>query len=174
MFVPAEFLKTLQVVKCQEHENLSIFPLISGDLKEPGYLLLDEALDLGAIDIGEANVQGIVNEILIHNRSDRPVLILDGEILSYALDALGTAGREKKAAEAGAVRELLDRMASSEVKTYHSMGLGEDIRLKARELTGSCLAVDGKAIHLAFFAEAGQKRLGSRISRPSRRRNRQV
>jgi hypothetical protein len=77
----SEFLKTLQVGEIQAYENLVIFPLLSAEFKEPGYILLDEALAQGAIEIGEANAQGIVNEILVCNKADMPVLILDGEIL---------------------------------------------------------------------------------------------
>ncbi len=324
MTIPAEFLKTLQLGEIQEHENLAIFPFLLGEFKEPDYLLLDEALAQSAIEIGEANIQGIVNEILVRNKADKPVLILDGEILigakqnrvvnastlvgpkaevkipvscveqqrwhyqsekfteskrfsyskmraqknvqvteclmsngvfcadqraiwdevdrkqkemrvesstravndvyegyeeklsryrdafkpvdgqagaavfvngeftcldafdspaslkklyqkmveSYALDALELAGQEKKVVDEGAVKELLDRMGDSRVKAYPSVGLGEDLRLSARGLTGSCLVVDGKVFHLALFAAAKAEgnRPGSPLSRPSRRR----
>jgi hypothetical protein len=81
MTIPAEYVKTLEVGAIQAHENLAIFPLLLGEFKEPGYILLDEALAQSLIEIGEASTQGIVNEILVRNRADRPVLILDGEIL---------------------------------------------------------------------------------------------
>ena len=63
-------------------------------------------------------------------------------------------------------------MEDSKVKAYPSVGLGEDLRLSAKGLTGSCLVVDGKVIHLALFASANAEgnRPGSPLSRPSRRR----
>ena len=322
--IPAEFLKNLIVGEIQAYENLAIFPLLSAEFKEPGYILLDEALSLGVIEISEANVQGIVNEILVRNKDDRPVLILDGEILigakqnrvvnastlvgaktevkipvscveqqrwhylsmnfmesrrfsyarmraqkneqvaqclfstgafaadqgaiwdevdrkqkemkvesptgavddvyesygeklgsyrgafrpvdgqagaavfvngeftcldafdspvslqklyrkmveSYALDALELVGREKKPADINVLKDLLDRVGDARVDAYPSVGLGEDIRISARGFTGSCLAVEGRVIHLALFAAADEegRRPGSRLSRPSRRR----
>lgn len=326
--IPAEFLKNLQVGEVQVYENLAIFPLLSAEFKEPGYILLDEALALGVIEIGEANNQGIVNEILVHNKADRPVLLLDGEILigakqnrvvnastmvgpkgkvkipvscveqqrwqyrsekfteskhfsyarmraqkneqvsqclfslgafaadqgaiwdevdrkqrkmkvesstgavndvyegyeeklsryrdafqpvvgqagaavfvngeftcldvfdstvslqklyrkmieSYALDALELAGQEKKMADVRAINDLLDRVGDYKVDAYSSVGLGENIRISARGITGSCLAVEGKVIHLALFAAAIEdgRRPDSRLSRPSRRRRSDV
>jgi len=45
--ISAAYLKTLQVGEIQVYENLAIFPLLSAEFEEPGYVLLDEALARG-------------------------------------------------------------------------------------------------------------------------------
>lgn len=81
MAVTVDFLKKLKVGEAQAKDNLVIFPLLVDESVEPGYLLLDEALEQGILEVLEASREGIVNEILVRNKGDRPVLILDGEIL---------------------------------------------------------------------------------------------
>lgn len=82
--LPAEFLKKLKVGESLKNDNLVVFPLLSSEREEPGYILLDEALEQGVLEVMEASSEGRVNEILVCNSSDRPVLILDGEILMGA------------------------------------------------------------------------------------------
>lgn len=55
MTVLADFLRGLRVGGQQTFENLSIFPLISLDSREPGYLLLDEALAQGLFEVREVS-----------------------------------------------------------------------------------------------------------------------
>ena len=72
--------------------SLTIYPLFfSGgkkvnkedapDQKETHYLLLEEALDKGTFEVGEASESGMVNTIIVTNQTGEPVLILDGEEL---------------------------------------------------------------------------------------------
>ena len=72
--------------------RLTIYPLFfsSGkevdkedapDQKEIHYLLLEEALDKGAFEVGEVSESGSVNTIVVTNQTGEPVLILDGEEL---------------------------------------------------------------------------------------------
>lgn len=81
MIALAGFLKELQVGQMQEYENMAIFPLLVDKFKKPAYLLLDEALEQGMLEIREVSYEGSINEVLAHNKGERPVLILDGEIL---------------------------------------------------------------------------------------------
>lgn len=76
-----EFLERLRVGEAQTYRNLTLFPL-TGGMPAPGrYLLLDEALESGFIEIREKDPAGTVPEVLVTNRADTPVLILDGEVL---------------------------------------------------------------------------------------------
>ncbi|MEW5953303.1 MAG: DUF6569 family protein [Bacillota bacterium] len=84
MAIVADFLKKLKVGEEQLKDNLVIFPLLADESGEPGYILLDEVLEQGAFEVQEASIEGSVNEILVRNKGDRPVLILDGEILMGA------------------------------------------------------------------------------------------
>jgi len=326
--VLADFLRTLRVGEPQAFENLTVFPLLGTQFQEPGYLLLDEALVQGLLEVREVSEAGSVNEVLVINKSDRPVLLMDGEILtgakqnrvvnasilvgarvelkipvscveqgrwryvaekftesrrfsyarlraqksaqvaqslhasgvfsadqgaiweeverkqremgaesptgavnrvyeshaeklkkycaafsplegqvgaavfingrfvcldafdspaslrrlyqkmieSYALDALEQAGRDRKEPENSAAEQLLEKIAAARVARYPSVGLGEDLRIKAEGLVGSCLALDGRVIHLALFAGADREaeRRSGALSRPGRRRRTQL
>lgn len=63
--------------------NLTIIPILASeeDSADSHYLLLDEALKLGAFEAKEIDEHGRVNEIQVVNRAEKPVLILDGEEL---------------------------------------------------------------------------------------------
>lgn len=318
----SDFIASLQAGAIQEHENMAVFPLVMKETGDPGYLMLDEALDRGVLEVREASASGVVNEILVINKGDKPVLILDGEILtgakqnrvvntsimvgpkvelkipvscveqhrwhytsggftessrfsyaslrakkssqvaeslsacmsfsadqgaiweevdrkrgkmgtesatgavndiydgqierlnkyceafqsvdgqvgmavfingkfvcldsfdsqaslcrvfgkmieSYALDALEQQGTKKKEVAAVAVENLLKKAALAEIKAYPSVGLGQDVRLNGGGLVGSCLALEGRVIHLAVFEKpAGEGRRRTGMSNPSRR-----
>lgn len=62
------------------------------------------------------------------------------------------------------------------VARYPSVGLGEDLYIKAKGLVGSCLALDGRVIHLALFAGADREvpRRSGPLSRPSGRQRAQL
>ena len=45
------------------------------------FLTMDEALDSQVLTVAERNESGSVSEIHVSNRSDQPVLMLDGEEL---------------------------------------------------------------------------------------------
>ncbi|MBE3587293.1 MAG: hypothetical protein IMW93_01830 [Thermoanaerobacteraceae bacterium] len=324
MTVLVNFLHTLRVGEPQAFENLTVFPLTGTQFQQPGYLLLDEALAHGLIEVREVSEAGSVNEVLVINKSDLPVLLMDGEILtgakqnrvvnasvlvgpraeleipvscveqgrwryvaekftdsrrfsyarlraqksaqvaeslhafrafsanqsaiwdeverkqrkmgaesptgavnrvyesheeklkkycaafsplegqvgaavfingcfvcldafdspatlrklhtkmleSYALDALEQAGLDRKEPENSAAEQLLEKIAAARVARYPSVGLGEDLRIKAKELVGSCLALDGRVIHLAIFAREDREteRRSGPLSRPGWRR----
>ncbi|SHF18514.1 hypothetical protein SAMN02745218_01634 [Desulfofundulus australicus DSM 11792] len=324
MTVLVNFLHTLRVGEPQAFENLTVFPLMGTQFQEPGYLLLGEALAYGLLEVREVSEAGSVNEVLVINKGDLPVLLMDGEILtgakqnrvvnasilvaahvalkipvscveqgrwryvaekftesrrfsyarlraqksaqvaeslqafgafsadqgaiwdeverkqremgaasptgavnsvyesheeklkkycaafsplegqvgaavfingrfvcldafdspvtlhklytkmieSYALDALEQAGRDKKEPEKKTAERLLEKIAAARVARYPSVGLGEDLRIKTEGLVGSCLALDGRVIHLAIFAREDREteRRSGPLSRPSRRR----
>jgi hypothetical protein len=57
---------------------LTITPLLlDGEPGEP-FLLLHEAIEQGLLEVVEQE-HGTVNEVIAHNRGDRPILILEGE-----------------------------------------------------------------------------------------------
>lgn len=60
---------------------LSIFPLAAPNGHEPAYTLLEDALNSGAATISEVSQGGSVPELLIENRGERPVLVLEGDVL---------------------------------------------------------------------------------------------
>lgn len=76
-------LEGLVIGQAQSYRNLSMVPLVSsrGEEDQPAYLLLDEALELGVLEVTEVTPDGRVSELKVVNSSPRMVLILDGEEL---------------------------------------------------------------------------------------------
>lgn len=67
----------------QQLGRLEISPLLlRGDPGEP-FFLLHEAMASGTLEVTERG-QGNVNEVVAHNRGDRPILILEGESIQGA------------------------------------------------------------------------------------------
>jgi hypothetical protein len=63
--------------------NLTVYPLLrpAPAQEEPDYHLLEQAIELGLARVTEVSAGGSVPELRFENRSDRPVLLLDGEEL---------------------------------------------------------------------------------------------
>lgn len=80
----AEYLHSLKIGEAQRYENLTVFPLISTQLHESTYITFDEALKQNLLEVREVDESGRVNEILITNKSEHIILLLDGEILTGA------------------------------------------------------------------------------------------
>lgn len=77
-----QFLEQISSGENHRKHNLELAPLILN--KEESirqYLLLDEAMEQSCLQIGEANEQGMVNNLIVVNLGKKPVLILDGEEL---------------------------------------------------------------------------------------------
>jgi hypothetical protein len=65
----------------QAYKNMAVFPLLSDYSTRLEYMLLDEALGAGLVEVTEVDHQGAVPNLKVHNRSPKMVLILDGEEL---------------------------------------------------------------------------------------------
>ncbi len=75
------YMTTITPGQVQAYKNLTMVPLLTCSPAQANYLLLDEALQAGLIDVGEVSTGGSVPELQVINKADRPVLILDGEEL---------------------------------------------------------------------------------------------
>ena len=76
-----DYLEQAKIGRKQSFKNLSIFPLLSTYGLDLEYLLLDEALSEGAMEVVEVDKDGSVPDLKVINKSPRMVLILDGEEL---------------------------------------------------------------------------------------------
>jgi len=74
------FSADIRLADPQAFGNLTIFPLLGEDSGPPPYLLLEEALKEGWIEIKEIG-RGIVTELLMTNRSTQDVFLIMGEEL---------------------------------------------------------------------------------------------
>lgn len=76
-----EYIGGLKLGRKQCYQNLTVFALLSDYTVDSDYLTLDEALAGDLIDVVEKDEAGTVPELKVINRSNRMVLILDGEEL---------------------------------------------------------------------------------------------
>lgn len=84
MSIIREALAQISIGVAVEAGRLTMHPLIHEKLVEPGYLTLDQALDLGVIQITEISPSSSVPELMVTNRGKQPVFLLDGEELQGA------------------------------------------------------------------------------------------
>lgn len=63
------------------YRNLTVFPLFPKNGTHADYLLLKNALESDIAVVEEVSTHGQVNELTIHNRGSKPILIPEGEIL---------------------------------------------------------------------------------------------
>ena len=75
------FLETVKQGGKQSHLNMTIFPLLAPDAGEPDYLILEEALSQGAVEITEVSQGGSVLDLKLINKSANKLLVVDGEEL---------------------------------------------------------------------------------------------
>lgn len=76
-----ELIKTLRIGTSREFEGLTVTPLLTETVGEPGYVVLDQALAKGEAIVREVNEEGNVPELALDNRSGQPILAVDGEEL---------------------------------------------------------------------------------------------
>lgn len=75
------YLEQAKIGRKQSYKNLALFPLLSTYSLDLDFLLLDEALSEGVIEVIEVGEGGTVPELKVINKSPRMILILDGEEL---------------------------------------------------------------------------------------------
>ena len=61
--------------------NLTMHPLLTSGFREAKYIVLADALESGRASVTEISESGSVPKLAFHNKSDKPVLLLDGEQL---------------------------------------------------------------------------------------------
>jgi hypothetical protein len=76
-----QYIGGLKIGRKQSYKNLTVFALLSDYGANLDYLTLDEALAKDIIEVMEVSQGGSVPELKVVNKSDRMVLILDGEEL---------------------------------------------------------------------------------------------
>ena len=95
-------------------------------------------------------------------------------VASYALDALdtpspGTAGT----VSLESVETFLSALSTADTETFAAVGMGEELRLMAKGLTGGALEAEGRIAHLSAFATENtpaEEPTYSTLSRASTRR----
>jgi len=85
MSIIAKQIHGLSIGDPQSFENLTMIPILKEDFVEPDYSLLDQALEARGLKVKEISEGGSVPEIKVKNKSDKRILLLDGEELIGAL-----------------------------------------------------------------------------------------
>ena len=75
------FLEKVKLGGKQSHLNMTLFPLLASDAGEPDYLILEEALGQGAVEVTEVSQAGSVPDLKLINKSSNKLLVVDGEEL---------------------------------------------------------------------------------------------
>ena len=76
-----EYLEQTKVGRKQSYKNMAVYPLLSTYNIALEYYFLDEALDDALLEVVEVGQGGAVPELKVINKSERMVLIIDGEEL---------------------------------------------------------------------------------------------
>ena len=63
------------------YKNLTLIPLVATKPDAADYLALDEGMDKGLVKVSEKQQGGSVNEVVLQNRSDRPLFLMAGEVI---------------------------------------------------------------------------------------------
>ena len=93
---------------------------------------------------------------------------------SYALDAVDGFNPEKEhKALKGPVTDFMKATRAAQIENHPSVGLGTDLRIESKKVTGFALSLDDQLLHLCVFARSngrGRKERVSRMARYSQRR----
>jgi len=74
-----KYLKSFEFGELRHFKNMAVFPLLTSLDDSPEYLTLKEALDKHLLTITEVSQEGSVPDLKVTNKSEVPVLLLDGE-----------------------------------------------------------------------------------------------
>jgi hypothetical protein len=75
------FLESVKLGGKQSHLNMILFPLLASDAGAPEYMILEEALGQGVVEITEVSQGGSVPDLKLVNKSPSKLLVVDGEEL---------------------------------------------------------------------------------------------
>ncbi len=76
-----QFFQHIKVGAKQSHKNMTLYCLLAAREADADFLTLDDALNERVLQVTEVDDAGEVPELKVRNRSDRKILVLDGEEL---------------------------------------------------------------------------------------------
>ncbi len=82
--IMSEYVKGIQFGELKQFEGMAVLPVFTAGAGTMEYLTLKEAMNRNLLEITEKDERGSVPELKVTNRSEIPVLILDGEELMGA------------------------------------------------------------------------------------------
>ncbi len=79
--ITTEWLRELETGQPVSAHGLTLFPLYAKHQDSQDYLLLEQALELGALELGEVSESGSVPELMVVNKGDLAVLLPEGQVV---------------------------------------------------------------------------------------------
>jgi hypothetical protein len=81
-----DLVQSLEIGSSATAGNLVLMPLLGRRQttsidNAPDYLLYQQSHDMGLVAIEEVSEAGIVGQLRVHNRANRPILLVEGEVL---------------------------------------------------------------------------------------------
>ena len=76
-----DYIGRIRIGDRQVYKNMAMFPITSDEVIPFDYLILDEAMAEDLIEVVEIDDEGSVPELKVINKSEKMILILDGEEL---------------------------------------------------------------------------------------------
>jgi len=77
-----EIVQSLRILPPRSYEEVKVFPLAVAEDQPLDYYLLQDVANSWEITVSETGRDGHVSKLWIHNRSNRPLLLLEGELLT--------------------------------------------------------------------------------------------
>jgi hypothetical protein len=121
-------------------------------------------------------IDGAVAGLDLFDKETTLAKVLPKLVRSFALDAVEDSSDQKPDESDERATQFVGLVAQAGVEQFPAVGLGEDLRLSGRAVSGGGLYVDGAIVHLfAFPGQAARTReapdrIRSRIHRASIRR----
>ena len=124
-------------------------------------------------------IDGAVAGLDLFDKETTLSRVLPKLVRSFALDAVEVSADQKIEPSSERAAQFIGMMAEATVERFPAAGLGEDLRLTGRAVSGGALNVDGATVHLYAFSLRSARdsdmseRVRSRIRRASMRRRSQ-
>ena len=77
-------LESIKISDPLQFQNLTLFAIKGSNNNSLNYLTLSQAYEKNYVEINETSEAGTVSQLLFINKSDIPILILEGEELNGA------------------------------------------------------------------------------------------
>ena len=120
-------------------------------------------------------IDNVITGLDLFDSPDTLRKVLPKLVRSYALDAVETANPVDDRTDREDAKRFLQGLADSKFESFPAVGLGEDLRIENRTISGGALVVDDRTVHLWAFPlksvhSSERERFRSQIASSSRRR----
>ena len=168
------FLRDLRTGPAVRFRNMTVYPIFGTRESRLHYMTLEEALEKEVLDVKEVDAGGDVPRLIAVNRSDRPILVLDGQELlgnkqnrvlntSILLHPHSETEIPVTCSERGRWSRAMPKVSYTKVFAAASMR-----HMNAKEVASSLKMGEGFTTNqLKFWLEVGKQQFASKTKSPS-------